>query len=62
MGTLGDNSDPLLALTIQHINQESSRHRINLPVFPMEEIIEDPQFIRDLSITRLESLTLPELD
>lgn len=62
MGTLGDNSDPLLALTIQHINLESSRHRINLPVFPMEEIIEDPQFIRDLSITRLESLTLPELD
>ena len=50
MGTLGDNSDPLLALTIQHINQESSRHRINQPVFPMEEIIEDPQFIRDRSI------------
>ena len=62
MGTLGDNSDPLLALTIQHINQESSRHRINQPVFPMEEIIEDPQFIRDRSIMTLESLPLLQLD
>ena len=62
MGTLGDNSDPLLALTIQHINQESSRHRINQPVFPMEEIIEDPQFIRDRSIMTHESLPLLKLD
>ncbi len=62
MGTLGENSDPLLALTIQHINQESSRHRINQPVFPMEEIIEDPQFIRDRSIMTLESLPLLKLD
>ena len=62
MGTLGENSDPLLALTIQHINQESLRHRINQPVFPMEEIIEDPQFIRDRSIMTLESLPLLELD
>ena len=62
MGTLGENSDPLLALTIQHINQESSRHRINQPVFPMEEIIEDPQFIRDRSIMTLESLPLLQLD
>ena len=62
MGTLGDNSDPLLALTIQHINQESSRHRINQPVFPMEEIIEDPQFIRDHSIMTHESLPLLKLD
>ena len=62
MGTLGENSDPLLALTIQHINQESSRHRINQPVFPMEEIIEDPQFIRDRSIMTLESLPLLQVD
>ena len=62
MGTLGDNSDPLLALTIQHINQESSRHRINQPVFPMEEIIEDPQFIRDRSIMTHKSLPLLKLD
>ena len=62
MGTLGENSDPLLALTIQHINQESSRHRINQPVFPMEEIIEDPQFIRDRSIMTLKSLPLLQLD
>ena len=62
MGTLGENSDPLLALTIQHINQESLRHRINQPVFPMEEIIEDPQFIRDRSIMTLESLPLLQLD
>ena len=62
MGTLGENSDPLLALTIQHINQESSRHRINQPVFPMEEIIEDPQFIRDHSIMTHESLPLLKLD
>ena len=62
MGTLGENSDPLLALTIQHINQESSRHRINQPVFPMEEIIEDPQFIRDRSIMTHESLPLLKLD
>ena len=62
MGTLGENSDPLLALTIQHINQESSRHRINQPVFPMEEIIEDPQFIRDRSIMTHESLPLLQLD
>ena len=62
MGTLGENSDPLLALTIQHINQESLRHRINQPVFPMEEIIEDPQFIRDRSIMTHESLPLLKLD
>lgn len=62
MGTLGENSDPLLALTIQHINQESSRHRINQPIFPMEEIIEDPQFIRDRSIMTHESLPLLKLD
>ena len=62
MGTLGENSDPLLALTIQHINQESSRHRINQPVFPMEEIVEDPQFIRDRSIMTLERLPLLQLD
>lgn len=62
MGTLGENSDPLLALTIQHINQESSRHRINQPVFPVEEIIEDPQFIRDRSIMSHESLPLLKLD
>ena len=62
MGTLGENSDPLLALTIQHINQESSRHRINQPVFPIEEIIEDPQFIRDRSIMTLKSLPLLQLD
>lgn len=62
MGTLGENSDPLLALTIQHINQESSRHRINQPVFPIEEIIEDPQFIRDHSIMTHESLPLLKLD
>ena len=62
MGTLGENSDPLLALTIQHINQESSRHRINQPVFPMEEIIEDPQFIRDHSIMTHKSLPLLKLD
>ena len=62
MGTLGENSDPLLALTIQYINQESSRHRINQPVFPMEEIIEDPQFIRDRSIMTLKSLPLLQLD
>lgn len=62
MGTLGENSDPLLALTIQHINQESLRHRINQPVFPMEEIIEDPQFIRDHSIMTHESLPLLKLD
>ena len=62
MGTLGENSDPLLALTIQHINQESSRHKINQPVFPMKEIIEDPQFIRDRSIMTLKSLPLLQLD
>ena len=62
MGTLGESSDPLLALTLKHITQESARYKIKKPAFPLENMLDDPQFIRDRSITTLESLPLLQLD
>jgi len=62
MGTLGENSDPLLALALKHITQESARYEIKTPVFPLENTVDDPQFIRDHSITTMEPLPLLQLD
>ena len=62
MGTLGESSDPLLALALKHITQESARYKIKKPVFPLENMLDDPQFIRDRSITTLKSLPLLQPD
>ena len=62
MGTLGESSDPLLALALMHLTQESARYKIKKPAFPLENMLDDPQFIRDRSITTLESLPLLQLD
>ena len=62
MGTLGESSDPLLALALKHLTQESARYKIKKPAFPLENMLDDPQFIRDRSITTLESLPLLQLD
>ncbi len=62
MGTLGESSDPLLALALKHLTQESARYKIEKPAFPLENMLDDPQFIRDRSITTLESLPLLQLD
>ena len=62
MGTLGESSDPLLAVALKHLTQESARYKIKKPAFPLENMLDDPQFIRDRSITTLESLPLLQLD
>jgi C-terminal processing protease CtpA/Prc len=62
MGTLGESSDPLLALALKHLTQQSARYKIKKPAFPLENMLDDPQFIRDRSITTLESLSLLQLD
>ena len=62
MGTLGESSDPLLALALKHLTQESARYKIQKPAFPLGNMLDDPQFIRDRSSTTLESLPLLQLD
>ena len=62
LGTLGETSDPLLALALNHISQESARYIIKTPVYPLENLVDDPQFIRERSITTLEPLPLLQLD
>lgn len=62
LGTLGESSDPLLALALKHITQESARFKINTPVFPLENLLDDPQFIRERSAITLENLPLLQLD
>ncbi|MBL6666185.1 MAG: hypothetical protein ISP66_04205 [Flavobacteriaceae bacterium] len=62
LGTLGESSDPLLALALNHISQESARYIIKTPVYPLENLVDDPQFIRERSITTLEPLPLLQLD
>ena len=53
MGTLGESSEPLLALALNHIIQESSRYKIKKPLFPLENMIDDPKFIQKRSLTTL---------
>jgi len=53
MGILGESSEPLLALALNHIIQESSRHKIKKPLFPLENMIDDPKFIQKRSLTTL---------
>ena len=44
MGVLGESNDPLLALALNDINGTSARIPIFKPQFPIENIIEDPNF------------------
>ena len=44
MGVLGESNDPLLALALNDITGTSARIPIFKPEFPIENIIEDPNF------------------
>ena len=44
MGVLGEVSDPLLALALNDIIGDSGRTPTIIPEFPIENIIEDPDF------------------
>ena len=62
MGTLGESSEPLLALALKHLNPEVARYRVKTPVFPLENMLDDPQFVKNKSITTLKKLPLLQLD
>mgnify|MGYP001291498393 CR=1 FL=1 len=44
MGVLGENNEPLLALALNDITGNSGRTTISIPEFPIENLIEDPDF------------------
>jgi hypothetical protein len=62
LGILGESSDPLLALALKQITQESARYKINTPLLPLENTLDDPQFIIERSITTLAPFPLLQLD
>ena len=62
LGELGENSDPLLALALNHISSAEGRYQFRTPVFPLENIVEDPKFIRQILIPSIEELPLIQLD
>jgi C-terminal processing protease CtpA/Prc len=62
LGTLGESTDPLLALTLSHITADASRFKIKEPDLPLENTIDDPDFLRDLLITSETNLPLIQLD
>ena len=62
MGVLGESSEPLLALALKHLNPEVARYRVKTPVFPLENMLDDPQFVKNKSITTLKKLPLLQLD
>lgn len=62
LGTLGESTDPLLALALNHITADASRFKIKEPDLPLENTIDDPDFLRDLLITSETNLPLIQLD
>ena len=51
LGALGDTSDPLLALTLNHITSGSAKYRENPPAFPLENMVDDPKFLLKQQLT-----------
>ena len=62
MGTLGESAEPLLALALKHLSPEAARYKVKTPVFPLENMVDDPQFIKNKSITTFKTLPLLQLD
>ncbi len=62
MGALGESSEPLLALALKHLSPEAARYKVKTPVFPLENMVDDPEFIKNKSITTLKTLPLLQLD
>ena len=62
MGTLGESSEPLLALALKNLSPEAAKYKIRTPVFPLENTIDDPHFVRNRSIITLKKLPLLQLD
>ena len=62
LGILGENSDPLLALALNHISSGAARYELQIPVFPLENAVEDPKFIQKLLIPSTEELPLIKLN
>ena len=62
MGTLGESSEPLLALALKHLSPDAARYKAKTPVFPLENMVDDPQFIKNKSITTLKAFPLLQLD
>ena len=62
MGTLGESSEPLLALALKHLSPNTGRYMAKTPVFPLENMVDDPQFIKNKSITTLKTFPLLQLD
>ena len=62
LGMLGENSDPLLALALNHISSGAARYELRIPVFPLENAVEDPKFIQKLLIPSTQELPLLQLN
>ena len=62
MGVLGENSDPLLALALNHISSISARYKFQIPVFPLENTLQDPKFIQQLLIPSIKELPPIQFD
>ena len=62
MGTLGESAEPLLALALKHLSPEAARYKVKTPVFPLENMVDDPEFIKNKSITTFKTLPLLQLD
>ena len=60
MGVLGEITEPLLALAINELNFSSSKLKVSKPSFPVENIIDDPNFIK-LSVKILNHKFFPNL-
>jgi carboxyl-terminal processing protease len=50
-GSLGDSSDPLLALALNHITSGSAKYSVKTPIFPLENMVDDPKFLINQLIT-----------
>jgi carboxyl-terminal processing protease len=61
MGVLGEKTEPLLALALNHIAGNAARYKIKSPVFPLENTIDDTQFRRNLIITTVPDRKMPPL-
>ena len=63
LGVLGDVTEPLLSLALNHISgNTAARSDFSYPNFPLENTVDDPHFLRDQLITSLKEFSLIDLD
>ena len=62
MGALGNSSEPPLALALKHLSPEAASYQVRIPILPLENMVDDPQFIKYKSITTLKKFPLLQLD